>query len=152
MSPVVTVADPRHDWHSPSSTGHDVCVDADTHVVWGIVRGRTTILAVTTDPDGFTVASSADEAAFVAAADIVGVERGERHAGSGYVLRIEHTTAGTPSPIGLVLTRRHPVRQAIEGLRPELVTGALPTPWWRSGVTVAAVIALAVVLLGLTLL
>ncbi len=126
-------------------------MDTDTHVVRGIVRRRPVVLAVTTRTDGFTVSGSPDDAAFVAAADIVAIQRGERHLGSGYVLRVEHTAAGLSSPVGLVLRRGHPVRMAVERLRPELVTGPMPPPWWRSVITVAVAIVVLVVVLGLVL-
>ncbi len=121
------------------------------HVIWGIVRRRPVMLAVTMEPDGFTVSGSPDDAWFVPASDIVGIQRGERHLGGGYVLRVEHTTAGVPSPVGLVLKRGHPVRAAVEGLRPELVTGPMPPPWWRSVMTIAVAVVVLVVVVGLVL-
>lgn len=120
-------------------------------MVWGVIRRRAVILAVTVEPDGFTVSGSPDDAGFVPARDIVGIQRGERHLGGGYVLRVEHTATGVPSPVGLVLRRGHPVRAAVEGLRPELVTGPMPPPWWRSVVTVAVAVVVLVVVLGLVL-
>ncbi|MFI7678450.1 hypothetical protein [Actinophytocola sp. NPDC049390] len=121
------------------------------HMVWGVIRRRTVLLAVTVEPDGFTVSGSPDDAGFVSAGDIVGIQRGERHLGSGYVLRVEHAAAGVPSPVGLVLKRGHPVRAAVEALRPELVTGAMPPPWWRSVFTIAVAVVVLIVALGLVL-
>ena len=105
-------------------------MDDSTHVVWGMIRGKTLILAITVDTDGFTVASSPDEAAFVAAKEIVRLDRGERHPRGGHVLRIEHTAPGLPSPLAVILRRHHPARRAIEALRPDLLKEP-QRPWWR---------------------
>lgn len=105
-------------------------MDNSTHVVWGMLRGKTVILAVTVDTDGFTVANSPDEAAFVAAKEIVSIDRGERHPRGGHVLRIEHTAPGVPSPLAVILKRHHPARRAIEDLRPDLLKET-PRPRWR---------------------
>jgi hypothetical protein len=120
-------------------------------MIWGEIRRRAVILSVTVEPDGFTVSGSPDDAAFVPAREIVGIQRGERHLGGGHVLRVEHTATGVPSPVGLVLRRGHPVRAAVEGLRPELVSGPMPPPWWRSAVTVTVAILVLIVATGLVL-
>jgi hypothetical protein len=106
-------------------------MDDSTHVVWGMFGRKTVILAVTIESDGFTVASSPDEAGFVAAKEIVGIDRGERHPRGGHVLRIDHTAPGVPSPVAVILKFRHPARRAIEGLRPDLLKAPPRSPWWR---------------------
>ena len=121
------------------------------HVIWGVIRRRAVLLAVDVEPGGFTVSGSPDDAGYIAAGDIVGIQRGERHLGGGYVLRVEHTAATVPSPVGLVLKRGHPVRAAVEGLRPELVTGPMPPPWWRSALTIAVAVVVVIVVAGLVL-
>ena len=126
-------------------------MDDDTFVMWGIVNGKTVIHGVTIENDGFSVTTSPDGATFIAADEIVGMERGERHPRGGHVLRIEHSATGVPSPVALCMGMHDPARRAIEGLRPDVLTEIPPPLWWKTSAARIYAFALAIILIGVVL-
>lgn len=127
-------------------------MDANARPAWGrLDSAQPVMLAVATHPDRFTLSVTGDDEYTVPAGEIVRVERGTETSRNRRALRIEHTAAGVYSPVTLFLRWDDPIRHAIEGLRPDLLTAVPRSQWWRNGVVAAFAVGLVLVILGIVL-